>query len=102
MQHFRWPSVWMMLLLMAASCGKPLPVLDNIDLKKWKDDPNACREERTGMVNALREQKSKLLGLSEMDIIKLLGKPDQNELYTRNQKFYHYYIEPGPACKKGA
>ncbi len=34
-----------------------------------------------------------------MDIISILGKPDQNELYKRNQKFYYYFISPGPACK---
>jgi outer membrane protein assembly factor BamE (lipoprotein component of BamABCDE complex) len=33
-----------------------------------------------------------------MQIIALLGRPDQNELYSRNQKFYYYSLEPGKVC----
>lgn len=33
-----------------------------------------------------------------MEVVTLMGKPDQNELYKRNQKFYYYYLTPGPAC----
>ena len=33
-----------------------------------------------------------------MQIVKLLGRPDQNELSTRNQKFFYYFLEPAPAC----
>jgi hypothetical protein len=35
--------------------------------------------------------------LSETQILQLLGRPDQNELYKRNQKFYYYWIT-GPDC----
>ncbi len=34
-----------------------------------------------------------------MDLVQLLGRPDENELLTRNQKFFIYYLEPGPQCK---
>lgn len=50
------------------------------------------------MIEAITEQKEKLKALSEMDIIKLLGKPDENDLLQRSQKFYVYYLEPGPRC----
>ena len=33
-----------------------------------------------------------------MQIIDLLGRADQNELYKRNQKFYYYLLEPGKSC----
>lgn len=39
-----------------------------------------------------------LKGLSEDQILSLLGRPDRNELYKRNQKFYYYDIEPGKSC----
>ncbi len=42
--------------------------------------------------------EEKMLGLNEMEIVDLLGKPDKQELYKRNQKFYRYYLQPGPAC----
>lgn len=80
------------------SCSKPLPALEGVDLVKWKEDKQACQGKRLGMVIALRKEQSKLKGLSEMNIIKLLGKPDENELYKRNQKFFRYYIAAGPGC----
>lgn len=50
------------------------------------------------MSSALQSQSEKLLALSEQEIIDLLGKPDENELFKRNQKFYYYFLEPSKAC----
>jgi hypothetical protein len=50
------------------------------------------------MADAIRSQKDKLLALDEMEIVQLLGKPDENELYKRNQKFYYYYLTPSESC----
>ena len=50
------------------------------------------------MRDALDREKGKLLALKQMQIVSLLGKPDVNELYSRNQKFFHYFVEPGPSC----
>ncbi|NOT73365.1 MAG: hypothetical protein HOP08_00455 [Cyclobacteriaceae bacterium] len=87
-----------LLILILFSCGKDLPKLEGMDLDKWKNDKNACLGDRKEMEAALQTEKTKLKGLSEMDIIKLLGKPDGNELSERNQKFYMYYINASPAC----
>jgi len=81
-------------------CGKPLPDMNDIDLNIWKNDHNGCLGERASMIDSFHKQKQKLLGLSEMEIISLLGKPDQNELYDRNQKFYHYYFDPSSSCEQ--
>ncbi|HEV8515176.1 MAG TPA: hypothetical protein VGQ59_17965 [Cyclobacteriaceae bacterium] len=80
------------------ACGKPLPTLDGIDLKQWKEDRNGCNHFREKLIDTLTSQKDKLLGLSEDDVIGLLGRPDQNELYKRNEKFFKYFLEPGPTC----
>ena len=88
-----------LLISLMLSCGKELPTLNGVDLDKWKDDKNACQGLRESMGPSLKMEITKLKGLAEMDIIALLGRPDQNELYTRNQKFYYYFISPGPACK---
>ncbi len=85
-------------ILVFASCSKPLPTLDGIDLKQWKDDKNGCHHFREKMIGKLTSQKNKLQGLSEDDIISLLGRPDQNELYKRNQKFFYYSLEPSAKC----
>ena len=97
MSTFRWlkPALFTVILF---SCSKPLPILEEIDLQAWKDDKLACAGKRDSMFNALETQKEKLLGLSEQEIISLLGKPDENELYKRNQKFYYYFVQPSKAC----
>ncbi|MEJ0055417.1 MAG: hypothetical protein WDN75_07035 [Bacteroidota bacterium] len=88
----------LLVVLSLFSCGKDIPTLENIDIRKWKEDKNACLGNRLAMEASLQTEISKLKGLSEMNIIELLGRPDENELYERNQKFYTYFISPGPAC----
>jgi len=90
--------LFIFLLCLAFGCGKPLPQLEGIDLKQWKDDRFGCNGFRERSIDIFSSQKDKLKGLSEDDILKLLGRPDQNELYKRNQKFYHYYLEPSAKC----
>jgi outer membrane protein assembly factor BamE (lipoprotein component of BamABCDE complex) len=93
--------VWFGITLIAvleSSCGKSLPVLDGIDRQAWKDDKNACAEKRTEMIDRITAQKEKLLGLTEVELVELLGKPDRNELYKRNQKFYYYFVQPSEKC----
>lgn len=75
-----------------------MPTLENIDTSRWKEDRNGCKGDRTGMIEAIREQKNELLTLKEMQIVQLLGRPDANELYERNQKFYTYNLTPGKNC----
>lgn len=87
------------LLLFFSSCGRDLPSLEGIDILKWKEDKNGCGGYRESVDAVLQRELSQLKGLSEMDILSLLGKPDQNELYKRNQKFFYYFISPGSGCK---
>ena len=88
----------LLFLVLISSCSKPLPTLEGMDLNKWKDDKNGCAGMRQTMEEALQKEHTKLKGLSEMNIIEMLGRPDQNELYKRNQKFFYYYIRPGILC----
>jgi hypothetical protein len=92
-------KLFIVFLLIAVACGKPLPKLEGIDLKQWKNDRNGCNRFREKLVATMDSQKDKLKGLSEDDIIALLGRPDQNELYKRNEKFFKYFLEPGPICR---
>lgn len=87
--------------LMFSSCGKSLPKLEGVDLTGWKNDKNACSGKREEMLKSIDAEKAKLISLSEMDILALLGKPDQNELYKRNQKFYTYFVQASAACDSG-
>jgi hypothetical protein len=80
------------------SCGKSLPSLDGVDLKSWSEDKYGCSGKRSGMEKSLVAQREKLLALGELQIVELLGKPDQNELSKRNQKFYYYYLQSAKDC----
>ncbi len=98
MCRFRLLSFCFISAFVLYSCERPLPTLDGIDLNQWKNDKNGCQGNRALMIKPLQAQKNKLQGLTEMQIIALLGRADQNELYKRNQKFYYYLLEPGKAC----
>jgi hypothetical protein len=87
-----------LILIVLCACSQKLPELQGIDLTAWSSDKNACGQKRTSMLEAMDKEKGKLLALNEMEIINLLGKPDQNELYKRNQKFYYYYLTPAQQC----
>lgn len=86
------------LFLSLAACSKPLPELEGINRQAWMEDKNGCNGKRALMETAVSTEMDKLKGLSEMDIVELLGKPDEHELYKRNQKFYSYYVTAGPDC----
>lgn len=83
------------------ACSKPLPVLDGIDREEWAVDRNACGDTRASMREAIEREKEKLLGLDQIEVVKLLGKPDQHELSSRNEKFFYYFLDPAPTCEKG-
>jgi hypothetical protein len=94
---YKWHSL-LIAFLFVTGCGKPLPELEGMDMEAWKSDRNGCLNKRVAMADAIEDQKNKLLTLDEKQMVKLLGKPDQNELYQRNQKFYSYFLTPAPAC----
>ena len=76
--------------------------IDNFDAKKWKDDLKGCKNERLPLVEALEMQKEKLMGLSQSQVVGLLGKPDAQELLKRNAKTFTYYLNEGLQCGKGS
>lgn len=86
------------LLLSFCACTSRTENIQGVDWDVWKNDRGACNNQRVQFEELLAQQKDKLQALSEMDIVRLLGKPDQNELYKRNQKFYYYFLTPGPGC----
>lgn len=94
---YKWLGAIFICLLLTA-CFKNEPHLDGFNKKAWIADKNGCQSKRAAMVTAIERQKDKLLALDEMEIVNVLGKPDQNELYKRNQKFYYYFINPSPEC----
>jgi hypothetical protein len=93
----RWLSGLLLVMLMSA-CGKEKISLENFGEQKWKEDRKGCRGSRLELSEVILAQKEKLLARNEIDIIAILGKPDENELYKRNEKFYYYYVGPSNEC----
>ena len=87
------------LVFLCLSCSKPLPELKGYDQSIWKDDYKGCKMSRGIFLESLRAQRDQLKGLSEKDIVTLLGRPDRNDLSKRHEKFYYYFIAPGPGCE---
>ncbi|MCU0446598.1 MAG: hypothetical protein MUE85_16955 [Microscillaceae bacterium] len=78
---------------------KEAPKLDNFDKTEWVKDRQACLNLRSKYLASLESQKLKLKGLGQNQVMQLLGKPDIQELYNRNQRFYIYFYEKGAQCE---
>ena len=94
-------SLSIVVIVFCVACDKPLPSLEGVDVAAWQEDKNGCKDIRNSMMSQIDSEKNKLLALDQMQIVKLLGRPDQNELSSRNQKLFYYYIEAGPPCPNG-
>ncbi|MTI40115.1 hypothetical protein [Fulvivirga lutimaris] len=75
------------------ACDKTID-LKNFDELAWQSDKGACQNIRVEMQDDLEAAKEQLKGLNQDEIVTVLGRPDENELYKRSQKFFIYYITP--------
>jgi len=90
------------IFLFVVACTASVPELDGFNAESWKTDRNACDGEREKLRANLLNQKDKLLGLSEMEMVEVLGKPDEQEIYKRSEKFFYYYLSPSSECENPA
>lgn len=85
------------IFLLFSGCTKKIDVGD-FDTEKWISDRQACAGERAEMIDDILKNKENLLGLYQKSIIKVLGKPEGEELYERSQTYWWYYIDPALEC----
>lgn len=83
--------------IVLSSCNEPLEVKD-FDATSWKSDKKACNNTRIQYEDVLMSAREQIVGTSQEDIIRFLGRPERQELYTRGQKFYIYYLSPAEEC----
>lgn len=83
-------------ILLVSRCSNDISV--SFDTESWKSDSYGCREQRIKIYKEIIEYQNEILGLTNKQIIRILGKPERNELYRRNQKFFIYYISPASKC----
>lgn len=83
---------WLMIPLLFLSCQNNTIEISGINLKKWKEDKNACLGYREKSIEILQKVKNDLLKKSEVEIIAAFGKPNKAELIEKSQKIYAYYL----------
>lgn len=75
--------------------------LEGFDATLWQSDQNGCEGKRIEQVLVFEQRiKPQIDLMSEKEIVKILGKPDRQELMARGQKFYYYALEAGKLCQK--
>jgi len=72
--------------------------LQKFESELWIQDKNGCSGDRMNLKNQLLSLKHNMRGLKTSDIESYLGKPDAQELSARSQRYYIYFMEPGPKC----
>lgn len=78
---------------------KKVDRLQEFDSQTWIADKNGCNGERMELKTQLLSQKHNMRGFKSNEIEDILGKPDAQELYDRSQRYYIYFLEPGPKCE---
>ncbi len=80
-----------------ANCTNEIKI-EGFDAAAFKLDKHACSGARASLESQLIAVQEEFKGHNQIEITKLLGKPDRIEIYTRGQRFFIYFIESGPSC----
>jgi hypothetical protein len=86
-------------LLFLSACGGKEVDFGTFDLKKFKNDRGGCKGDRANMIEDFKEIKPKILGLSEREVVKYIGRYDFQVLDRRNEKIFVYYFDKGEHCQ---
>ena len=97
MKNFLKISLLISSICLLSACTKKVDTGD-FDTEAWLADAKGCNGTRAEMVEDLRTLKPSLLGHYQKRIIKVLGEPEEQELYRRSQVYYIYYIDPAGDC----
>ncbi len=90
-------SLLILLLVIFTSCYKQLE-MEGFNKDKWINGQNDCDTYRLDISETIIENQDILLESTQNEIESLLGKPQEHELYDRNQKFFHYRLTPQERC----
>ncbi len=87
----------LLLIALLSSCHKAVE-LPGFDAQSWENDRQGCKGIRKENLESFKEVKELLIGHSEMEVAKTLGKPDIIDLGQRHTKKGLYFVEPSPRC----
>jgi hypothetical protein len=80
-----------------ASCNRSKNI-EGFDQVKWKEDFNACKNQRPELARILLNQKDELKKLDDDAITDLLGTPERMRQFPKGEKKYIYFLYPGKQC----
>ena len=75
-----------------------LPEIEGMNYDAWVTDKYGCRGERMDLVSLIDINQDKFLRYNQNEIIDILGRPENQTLFTRSQTIFYYYISYNPAC----
>ena len=97
MRLFCWLALFGVLTFLS-SCNRKTEIA-GFNSQAWKADAGSCKNVRNGMLAEFEKAKPELFGLAEKEVKAILGRPDGEELFERNQRYFYYYIESGSHCQ---
>jgi hypothetical protein len=86
-----------LLVVLFGACTEPTRMA-GFDSDTWQQDKKGCQGMRSQMIADFEQIRRDLYGLPEADIKDILGKPDAEQLMSRGQRMFFYYLEPGSQC----
>jgi len=86
-------------LLALCACKEKKVDLGNFDLQSFKTDRGGCEGKRVKQIEDLKQLRSKMLSLTENQIVENFGRYDYQILSRRNEKVFVYFLEKGPQCE---
>ena len=89
--------VLFLLSFLISGCYKQLS-MEGFDTEKWASYATDCSSYRLEIADHVVENQSILLEGTQNEIESLLGQAEEHELYQRNQKYFHYRLNPPDSC----
>lgn len=94
-----WVTFVTVALLFQSACS-PSPKIEDFDSTAWIKDVNGCEGMRKELCPILEPQRKKLKGLSETELVTVLGKPNKVQIMERQQKYFFYTIQDPVQCHR--
>ncbi|MEO9804863.1 MAG: hypothetical protein ABJF04_16525 [Reichenbachiella sp.] len=77
------------------ACQSQSVSFNSFDTKQWISESTNCNNYRISVIDEMESEFDQLLGMSETELVGILGNPEETHLYTRGQKFFSYSLTCG-------
>ena len=91
-------SISLISLFFLFSCSTSLPEIEGMDYEAWVIDKYGCSGKRIELVSLIDLNSEKFLRYNQNEMIDILGRPENQTLFTRSQTIFYYYIRHNPNC----